>query len=192
MSTAGKVLTVLVLLVTVGWIVMLSAVEQLNENWEKKIEAQQQSIDQATEELAKAKDQVLSVTELARVKQDETGREKRVLEVQITAAERERSSKIEDLSRVKAQLNDALKADETSKANLGLREAEKIANQEGLAKKRDEVAKAKAVNADLRTQLAQLQVEFKRILAENAARLAEAAKAGTAIPASTGRPSPSS
>ena len=43
MSTAGKVLTVLILLVMVGWIIMLSAVTQLNVNWAQKVAAQQKS-----------------------------------------------------------------------------------------------------------------------------------------------------
>jgi chromosome segregation ATPase len=192
MSTAGKVLTVLVLLVMVVWIVMLSAVSQLNVNWAEKIAAQQKALDDATEQFTKARDAGLSLTEQARTKQDETDRKLRVQLVRIAAAERRQSSVTEDLTRVKAQVADAQAAVETAKVNLATREAEKIANQEGLAKKRDEIAKAKASNADLRTQLAQLQDEFKRILAENAERLAKATKAGAAKPASSVRGTPSS
>ena len=63
-----------------------------------------------------------------------------------------------------------------------------------LAKKRDEVAKAQAVNADLREQLARLQDEFKQILADNTSK-AEKLLQGRPSPkaASSGRrPSPSS
>jgi hypothetical protein len=192
MSTAGKVLTVLILLVTVIWLVMMSAVTQLNVNWQAKIGAQQTDLDRVTLELTKAKDSTLSLTEQARAKQDQTDRELRVRLSMIAAAERRQSSKIEDLTRIKAQVADSLGAAETAKANLATREAEKIKNQEDLAKKRDEIAKAQAVNADLKAQLAQLQQDFKRLLAENVAKLDKAAKQSTAKPASNVRESPSS
>src|SRR4051794_38189895 len=41
MSTAGKVLTVLILLVMVVWIVMMSGVSQLNYNYAQKVDTQQ-------------------------------------------------------------------------------------------------------------------------------------------------------
>jgi hypothetical protein len=192
MSTAGKVLTVLILLVTVVWLVMMSAVSQLNQNWGEKVIAQQKSLDDATDAFAKAKEAGLNLTEQARVKQNETDLEGRLRDVKITTAFRLRSSRIEDLSRLKAQVADAQKAVETAKTNQATREAEKIANQESLAKKREEITKAQALNADLKTQLSQLQDDFKRLLAENAAKLDKAAKAGTTKPASSVRPSPSS
>ena len=55
MSTAGKVLTVLVLLVMIGWIIMLSAVTQLNVNWEQRIAKQEDDLQKATERADAAK-----------------------------------------------------------------------------------------------------------------------------------------
>jgi chromosome segregation ATPase len=191
MSTAGKVLTVLILLVTVVWLVMMSAVTQLNVNWQEKIAAQQKSIDKATEDFEKARADTFRLTEEARVKQDETDREVRLRLVRIASAERRQSSITEDSTRLKAQVADSQSSAETAKGNLATREAELIANQEALAKKRDEIAKFHAENAEKKAQLAQLQEEFKQTLAKNAAELAKAAKAGTAKPASAVR-SPSS
>jgi chromosome segregation ATPase len=193
MSTAGKVLTVLILLVSVVWLVLMSAVTQLNVNWQEKIAAQQKNLDQATAELAKSQGDFLSLTEQARLKQNETDLKVSAKEGEIVGAQARRSSRVEDLTRLKAQVADTQVAAETAKGNLATREAELIANQEELAKKRDEIAKAKAANADLKTQLAQLQSEFKRLLAENAAKLDKASKAGTVLPASSVRqPGPSS
>ena len=189
MSTAGKVLTVLVLLVTLVWLVLMSAVTQLNVNWEAQIDKQQESLDNATIDLERTKLAASSKTEEARAKQDETERELRVKLTQIAADERKRSSKIEDLTRLKAQVADAQEAVETAKKNQTTRETEKVANEESLAQKRDEIAKAQALNADLKNQLAQLQDQFKRILADNAAKLSKIAKEGTAVPASRVRDS---
>jgi chromosome segregation ATPase len=185
MSTAGKVLTVLVLLVTVVWLVMMSAVTQLNVNWQEKITAQQKSLDNATQDFEKARAQGLNVTEQARAQQDETDRELRIRLVKIATAEARQSSRTEDLTRLKAQVADAQVAAETAKGNLATREAELLANQEELAKKRDAITKAKAENADLKSQLVQLQDDFKRLLAENAAKLDKARKAGAVLPASS-------
>ena len=193
MSTAGKVLTVLILLVTVAWIVMMSAVAQLNVNWQDKIAKQQAEFERITEESAKAKADHLAFTERARAEQDATDRDLRVHLERIIEAEGRQSSKVEDLTRLKAQVADYQAAVERANTNLATREAEKVKNQDDLAKKRDEIAKAQAVNADLRARLAQLQDEFKRLLAENTAGVNKAnSKAPTAKPASSRRVSPSS
>ncbi len=192
MSTAGKVLTVLMLLVTVVWLVMMSAVTQLNVNWQEKIATQQKSLDQATEALAKATADGLRLTEEARAKQDETDLEVRLRLVRISSRERRLSSTLEDLTRTKAQVADAQGSAATAQANLATREAEIIANTENLAKKRAEIANAQTQNAELKAQLAQLQDDFKQILARNAAELDKAAKARTIKPASSVRPVPSS
>ena len=192
MSTAGKVLTVLVLLVTLVWVVMLSAVTQLNVNWEQKIAAQQKNLDDLTKEAAQARDSILALTEEARAEQDATDRDLRVVLEKIAATEGRQSSTTEYLTRLKAQVADYLAAVERARTNLATREAEKAKNLDDLAKKRDEIAKAQATNAELRTQLAQLQDEFKRLLAENTAKLDRAAKEATAKPASNVRESPSS
>ena len=192
MSTAGKVLTVLVLLVMVVWLVMMSAVTQLNVNWEQKIAKQQTDLDNLTAEAAKANSSILSLTEQARSEQDATDRELRVVLEKIAATERRQSSTTEDLTRLKFQVADYLAAVERAKTNLATREAEKAKDIDDLAKKRDEIAKAQATNAELRTQLAQLQDEFKRLLAENTANLDKAAKEGAAKPASSVRDSPPS
>jgi chromosome segregation ATPase len=193
MSTAGKVLTVLILLVSVAWLVLMSAVTQLNVNWEEKIASQQESLDQATEAFTKAKLSGLKKTEETRVKQDETELLLRDRLTKIAYAERARSSLIEDLTRLQQQVVDAKAAAETAVTNQTTREAEKLANEEGLAKLRDQIAKSQATNADLKGQLAGLQEDFKRILTENTAKLAQAAaKQGAAKPVSNVRDSPAS
>ena len=192
MSTAGKVLTVLILLMTVAWIVMMSAVAQLNVNWQAKLTTQKTEFDRVTDEAEKAKAAYLGFTEQARAEQDATDRDLRVRLAQVASAEARQSSKVEDLTRLKIQLADYLAAVEKAKTNLATREAEKAKDLDDLAKKRDEIAKAQGTNAELRAELAQLQDEFKRLLADNAAKVAEASKAPAAKPASSRRVSPSS
>ncbi len=192
MSTAGKVLTVLILIVMIPWLIMMSAVTQLNVNYEEKIAAQQKTLDKLADDVAKATSGAQTLTEQARALQDTTDLELREILGRIAAAERRQSSTVEDLTRIKAQVADITAAAETSKKNLAIREAEKAKGEEDLAKKKDEIAKAQAKNADLRGELAQLQDEFKRLLADNAAKAADAARKSPAKPASSRRESPAS
>jgi HD superfamily phosphohydrolase len=193
MSTAGKVLTVLILLVMAVWLVMMSAVTQLNVNHAQKVQKQQADLEKVTADAEKATKDFLSLTENARLVQDLTDRELRVRLGRISAGERRQSSTTEDLTRLKFQLADYLAAVEKAQKNLATREAEKAKGEDDLAKKKDEIAKAQAENAELRTQLAQLQDEFKKLLAENAEAVSKAAtKTPAAKPASSRRESPSS
>ena len=177
----------------VVWLVMMSAVTQLNVNWQQKILAQEKTLGDASADFEKNRDEALLKTERARVTQDQTDLELRRKLVTISIAEARLSSTIEDMSRIKAQVADAVSNVETAKTNLATREAEKAKDQDDLAKKRDEIAKAQALNAELKAQLVQLQGDFKRILAENAAKLARATKERSARPASSvASPSPSS
>ena len=194
MSTAGKVLTVLVLLVMIGWIVMLSAVTQLNVNWEQRIAQQEKTLEDANKKADDATRAIIELTESARVEQTNKARDLREVEDRIIAAERRQSTNNEHLTAVQFQLSAYLAAVEKAQANNATREAEKAKAIDDLAKKRDEIAKLQAVNGDLRDQLAKLQDEFKQILADNTAKLNAGGQGRPAPkPASAGRrPSPAS
>lgn len=188
MSTAGKVLTVLILLVMVVWIVMLSGVSQLNANYGQKIQREQADLEKVTADAVKANADYLSTTEKARLEQDLTESELRLKLADIASAERRRTTSVEALTRVTLQLEGCQRDVEVAKKNLEIRDAEKVKAEELLAKKREEIARLQATNAESKAQLAQLQEDFKKLLAENAARI----KSPGAKPASNRREGPSS
>jgi len=193
MSTAGKVLTVLILLVMIVWLVVLSGVTQLNVNWEEKIAKQDKQLDQLQKDADAAASRLLSLTDQARLKQDETDRELREILGRIATAERRQSDVVEKLSRVKFELAEYLAAVEQANVNKATREAEFAQGEADLVKKKEEIAKAQGLNSDLRDQLAKLQDEFKKILAENTAQVEKAAREGaTSRPASSRRTPPAS
>jgi uncharacterized protein YlxW (UPF0749 family) len=187
MSTAGKVLTVLILLVMLVWIVMVSAVTQLDVNYGQKIDKQQIELEKLAVDVAKANSDITTLTEQARLEQDSTDRDLRLLLSRIAHAEGILTLHNESLSRIKLQVADYLAAVEKAQANLANREAEKAKDKADVAMKLDEIAKAQAKNAELRTELAQLQEDFKRLLTENTKALE---KAPTAKPASSVRTPP--
>jgi chromosome segregation ATPase len=193
MSTAGKVLTVLILLVMIVWVVVLSEVTQLNANWQQKIAQQDKQFESLQAEATKATSDIRRLTQEARLEQDATDRDLREVLGRIAAAERRQSATTESLTRLKIQVADYQAAVERSKVNLATREAEFVKGEEDLVTKREEIARAQAVNVDLRGQLARLQDEFKRLLADNSAQLGKAPSSAPAgRPATGNRPSPAS
>ena len=193
MSTAGKVLTVLILLVMMAWIVMLSAVTQLNVNWHTQIAKQEADLDSAKTRATKANTEYLDLTEQTRADQANKDRDLRELQARIAAAEARQSSKTEDLTRVQIQLTDYLAAVGRAEVNLATRKAEKAKTEENLAAKRIEIAQKQEENARLRDQLAKLQDDFKRLLSNNSKLLnKDNGDRPAPRPASERRPSPSS
>jgi hypothetical protein len=188
MPTAGKVLTILILLAMLVWLVMMSAVTQLNVNYGLKIDKEQKELDKLTVDADTANRDYLIVTEKARQEQDLTERDVRIKLDDVAQGERRLSTTLESLARVKLNVADYEVAAAKAKTNLDNREAEKVKGEEDKAKKLDEIAKAQALNADLKAQLAKLQDEFKKLLAENSEKI----KGPIAKPVSTGREGPAS
>src|SRR5690242_5180696 len=87
MSTAGKVLIILVALALMAWIGLLSMVAQRNANWGQKIKAQQEQIETLQ------KSQVDIRAQLAKVKSDiareQEAHDKAVTVLQAEKADRE-------------------------------------------------------------------------------------------------------
>jgi dTMP kinase len=168
MSTAGKVLTVLNLLVMVAWIVMLSAVTQLNVNWQQRIQKQEADLAKAEQAIADSNARYLDLTEQARAEQANKDLDLRETQGRIIAAEGRRSAKTEELTRAQIQLADYEAAVKRAEANRATRLAEGAKAEQDLAALRAEIARKQDENAKLRDQLARLQDDFKRLLSNNA------------------------
>ncbi|WP_435017799.1 hypothetical protein TA3x_005419 [Tundrisphaera sp. TA3] len=168
MSTAGKVLVVLVMLMMAGWMVLLSAVTQLNKNHGEAVAKNQKQLDDVTAEVAKVTQDITTTINKAHLLQADTVRDLREIQGRITAAERHQSATNASLARLKFQVANYESALATAKAALETRIAEETQANEIKAAKLAEIEQAKARNADLREQLARLQSEFKQLLAENA------------------------
>ncbi len=193
MSTAGKVLTVLNLLVMVAWLIMLSAVTQLNVNWHQRIAKQEADLQTAKDRIAQNTTAVLDLTEQTRADQSAKDRDLREVQGRIIAAEARQSAKTEDLTRIQFQLAEDNAAVQRANTNLTTRQAEKAKAEENLAAKRVEIAQRQDENARLRDQLAKLQADFKRLLANNS-KLTNGAASDRpdSKPASDRRPAPAS
>ena len=192
MSTAGKVLTVLNLLAMAGWLVMMSAVTQLNVNWQTRIIQTQTSLDDAEKRATESKALALDLTARTLAEQASKDRDLRELQGRIAAADGRLSIKTEQMTRAQYQLADYRAAVDRAGVHLNNRKAEKAKAEQDLAAKRVEISQRQDENAQLRDQLAKLQIDFKRILSDNNKQLARRENRPASLPASDRRPAPSS
>jgi hypothetical protein len=167
MSTAGKVLVVLVTLTLFGWLCLLSMVARLNDNWGELAQKNATQIANLEKDLSTTKDLLAKVkNDIAR---EQTFRDLRLVELRTDVADRELilTDTIEALARVQNQVK-------------GQQESEKLA-EIGKQRRIDEVAetnkKTGALNAEvkaliadtenLQTQLEKLQKDFLATVGEN-------------------------
>ena len=193
MSTAGKVLTVLNLLVMVAFLIFLSAVTQLNINWHQRIAKQEADLATAKTQITEKGTQIVDLTDAARSEQASKDRDLGEVQGRIVAAEARQSTRIEDLTRTQFQLAESNAAVQRAETNLATRKAERAKAEADLAAKKVQIAQQQDENARLRDQLAKLQDDFKRLLSTNSKQVNSlGADRPESKPASDLRPVPSS
>lgn len=160
MSTAGKVLSVLVMLMSLVWMILSAGVDQLNTNFNKKlhdlgvqIEKLEGDVDQARDDLAHLKSSAASI-------QENLDHELAVLEARESDLEKDRSQIKESLSHWQLQLETANGTIERAKAALQHRSEEQTSSQELLAKTKSDVKELMSRCNELMSELAGLRKEF--------------------------------
>jgi len=172
MSTAGKVLIVLVMLLLPVWILLVSAVAQLNKNGGQAVAAEQKKY-------ASLETQFRESKELARKTRDEhslltttAGEDVAVLRAKQSGLESIRSSVLEDQSRKQIALGHmqaALKNAETDREHRIKEKAQMITDKSDMEK---EVQQLMAVTTELTNQLEKLRNDFKSTYEQNKKRVA--------------------
>jgi chromosome segregation ATPase len=167
MSTAGKVLVVLVLLTSLVWIVLASGVAQLNTNGNTRlhdlavqVEKLQTDFKQTQDEIASLRDQTSSI-------QEDVDREVTVLRAHQSDVEKARSQIQEMLARVQYQLATVKETIEKAKTALNDRIAEQASEQQALAQAKSEVEDLKGKNGELLSQLSTLRKNFESVYHSN-------------------------
>jgi len=167
MSTAGKVLVVLVLLVVPVWIVLASAVANLNTEWTQELAKQNKQIETLTEQVAQNKRDIQKLEENIGLVQTSAAEQQTALREKLTDVERARAESIQiqtgvalDLDRLKATIKNA-------EAVRDRRVAEKADEIKALASTRQDVERIKGENSELMGELSKLRDEFKATLEEN-------------------------
>jgi hypothetical protein len=167
MSTAGKVLVVLILLVLPVWILLVSAVAQLNMEWTQALAKQAKQVETLTASVTKNEQAIADLQTQITLSQLASQEQQAVLQSKLADVERARAETIEIQTAVKVQIETLAQA--VAKAELARdeRQKEQQRETEGLAAARTSVDELKSANSELLAQLTQLRTEFKELLDSN-------------------------
>lgn len=179
MSTVGKVLTVLVMLVAVAWVMLSATVAQLNRNGTQAVEALQKQVAKLETDVRGTERSFRELKDRTSMQQAETQKTLTVFQVRLSDVEKARSEQQETATRVTIQVADI---EANVKAATALREerlAEKKAEIKGKADAESSVERLKAENTKMVARLTSLRTKFKTTLAENKALVNRLLKSGS-------------
>jgi chromosome segregation ATPase len=161
MSTAGKVLVVLVMLSSLVWITLSAGVSQLNTNGNKRLHDLADQIAKLQEDVKQAQDDIAATRDQTSSVQEELDRQLNVLRTRQSDLEKARSQIRESLSRNEYQLELVNQTIDRAKAALQHRVEDQQSDEQTLAKSRAEVKELMAKSNELVQQLGALRTEFQ-------------------------------
>jgi chromosome segregation ATPase len=167
MSTAGKVLTVLVMLLAIVWVLLSASVTQLNRNWTKQVAENKTKIEDLTEKNLVLEHDVQAEKDKTFQEQAVTENDLAVLESRQSDLEKARAQELEAAARAKFQLETTEAALKGAKADQEQRVADLNSEREAKKTLEADVEKLMSENGKLLAQLAQLREKFKTALKTN-------------------------
>lgn len=188
MSTGGKVLVVLVTLLTTVWFGLMSMVARLNSNYgnaviavEKSLEDLRTKLKETTEALRKSENDVEN-THLI------TDNDRTILRLEYNDQVKALAETQESLLRLEGLLDTLEIARTETEKNIGVRKKEVALDQTKLAATIAEVEKEKSNNSDLLAQLTILRQKFQQMSVANRALASDVAKSKVIQDVSPGSP----
>jgi chromosome segregation ATPase len=163
MSTAGKVLVVLVMLASIAWPILTAGVTQLNRNGNKALIDLADKVTKLEDDLKTTQDEIVKIKDETILVQKQMVRD--------LAVTRSRQTKMEPvkhlqeiLSRVQYQLATLQETIKNAEQTAQQRAAEKVAEQKTLDAAKAEVETLKVQNSERVNRLTSLRNEFKTTL----------------------------
>ena len=153
MSTAGKVLAVLVMLMSLVWMILSAGVSQLNTNGNKKLHDLAEQVEKLQEDVEKAQDDIVALKSSASSVQEQLDHEVTVLHARQSDHEKDRSQIRESLARWQYQLATVQETIDRAKAALQHRIEEHQTGEQVLAKSKSDVKELMDRSGELMTQL---------------------------------------
>jgi hypothetical protein len=167
MSTAGKILVVLVMLVVPLWMVMTSHVAELNKRGGEQVEKLTKDVEKLEKDVAEAQKSLVALKDQISLDQVAMTDHLAVLRSYQADLQKARSESIEFATRAKYQLDSTLAAVKSAEATRDLRATEKTQEIKALADTQAEVEQLKQEHATLVEQLNTLRRDFKATVDSN-------------------------
>lgn len=182
MSLAGKILTVLVLLVILGWIYLFASVAQLNSSWGRAIVKHEQEVIEKTKTLADTLNKDYAVEQGLLRERGHTDDRLASLRRGIEELHDRVAEDRETASRADLRLEAEKSLVATSQAAVQRRTEERSTLQQDLAALEQQISELQAEESRLFDRLNGLMTQFERVIAENRQLIER--KAGAPAPSS--------
>jgi chromosome segregation ATPase len=176
MSTPGKVLVVLIMLASLGWMILTAGVTQLNRNGNQALITLTEKVAKLQEDLKTNQDTIAQVKDQTSLLQEQMDRELAVINARQNDVQRLSSDVSEILSHVRYELATVQQTVLSAEQDKTERAAELVAETKALTAVRDEVKSLKATDGELRERLKGLRNEFKTTLNKNTSILGQTRK----------------
>jgi chromosome segregation ATPase len=160
MSTAGKVLAVLVMLTSLVWMVLSAGVDQLNTNGNKRLHDLVVQIEKLEGDVEQAREDVNALKSSASTIQETLDHEATALRARQSDLEKDRSQIKEMFSNWQYQLETAKETIDRAKSALQHRTEEQESGQQLLARTKSEVKELMDRCGELTNELLALRKEF--------------------------------
>ena len=180
MSTAGKVLVVLSMLMAMVWVLMTAKVAQLHMNSTEAVDKLQKEVAKLDANATEVADRAIGLRDAVNFEQIKMDKDLAVIRARLADLENARSETLEADARVKIQLDDAQATQKNSELARDTRLAEKNAEIAAKAAAEAEVERLKQVNSAMMDQLAKLREQFTTVVSQSK-ELAEKLEKGQAI-----------
>jgi len=167
MSTAGKVLTILVMLTIIVWVVLAAGIAQVNTNFNTKLHAQKTEVEKLEGELAKTQLDVASLIDSTSEVRTQIDLTFSVLRARQTNVEKTRSQILDTLLQLQYQLATVQETVKGAQTALENRNVELQGETKALALDRSTVQDLIAETDKLRGRLATLRKDFQTTYQSN-------------------------
>jgi cell division protein ZapA len=161
MSTAGKVLVVLIMLTAIGCLILAGGVAQLNFNANQKLQQLSTELEKTQADIESTKREITEHRDQTTITQEKIDREIAALESRQTDLERTRSQIIDTLSRLQYDLNVVNGTIAAAKDSLQNRVNEFNADEKAMADLRRDVQSLRSNNEQLMARLQSLRTQFQ-------------------------------
>ena len=178
MSTAGKVLSVLVTLMVLVSIYLLSMVSALNRGWGSRIDSVEAEIVAANDQVLEARREAVAIEARIDAERLSTDAKLRSLRIVMDQLQGRLSALEEDRLRLQLRLDDERELHEKMEATVADRRADAERLQASLSESDAKVDRLAAENAEKLDRLATLRDQFTSLVEENGTLLRQAASAG--------------
>jgi len=176
MSTAGKVLIVLVMLISFVWIVLAAGVSRVNTNSNTRLAELTKKVEELQGQVKERQDEIVSVVTQTSQTQEKIDREFALLRSKQSDLERAKSKIADTLAGVKYELDILQGTVKNAATDLGHREVELQEETTRLGTDRAQVNELMADCANLRNRLSSLRKDFQTAYHGNIEMLGKVSK----------------